>query len=169
MKRLFWIAMWMGSLGSLGALVGCGGLGDDRSIASLNETEVKDLCEEAMDRTYEPTHQETCQLGAIFISSTPEDCERTVVACVAREEEMRADEPTCESASAASIADGCTGTVGDYRACVDALASRTEGLYHASCSVVGTLDAPSLSTILSAPECEPVMSCFVSGDMMSDL
>lgn len=145
----------------------CGGVGDDRTLTSLSRSELQDLCGEVRDAVYAPTQEESCRFGAVVISSTPEACESTVTACL-MSEPTPSEEVDCSTADTSDIAAGCTATVGDYRACVDALAVKSESFYRVDCSIAGTDDVPSISELSAVPECALVMGCFdTSSAMMS--
>ncbi|MCB9677595.1 MAG: hypothetical protein H6737_20985 [Alphaproteobacteria bacterium] len=89
-------------------VAGCGGIPDSTLLADLTDEDAVVLCDEFVERA--PTQEYTCDFGGVTttievgFAGTAQEC-------------VDSFEPAPE---------GCVATVGDMRACVDALVAVTE-------------------------------------------
>jgi hypothetical protein len=157
---------------ALGTLAGCpvsregtfdSGLPEDRTIGSLSDAEIMQLCVATIDaqvETFDGSRRGFCtyQILAGGGASSSETCRAAVDACAAGPPAM----PPADCGTARPMP-ACPVTVGEFEVCVgdmlDGFRTAGDGL---DCSLVGS---PMLSELLAAndptqvpPSCVPIMS-----------
>lgn len=153
--RVFWL--WIG----LVAATGCGGddsgktggssggVSRSKQLGDLTDAEAKQLCEANPDIVSITAGGDVCEQGAVFASTSPEECRMLAMQCEQSAGTVDVGAPDagsgdpCASATASGF-EGCTLTVGELGDCIRDVASFFDRL---TCDQAGSV-APS-----DVPQC----------------
>lgn len=101
------------------------GVPTSTSLGDLGDPEVRQLCEWIGENlpTIELSDRDSCELTAVSIADTVEECNTFVDLCLEQaameppDQDDEDDDLGCEEASASEIPEGCAATVADYERC----------------------------------------------------
>lgn len=135
-----------------------GPLTDDLVLAELANAQVVALCEETDAAYFTPSQEQACTMDALYEGTDAASCASSRDACLMQP--APPEEPYDCAANAAQEAmafAGCTGTVGQYRACTSASNAQARSAFErADCSLVGMGDSlwgeepPSCASLVQA-------------------